>query len=204
MTDVYIAPKHKGGKTAAGNAMHPMNILASFSRKPDGVYFQTQKPKEAIVLFLRAHFATNLPWISMTFLLTIMPLILIDMLSRLNPDFFSPIISRSSLIVVPFYYLMVFTYTFIKLLKWFYNVFIVTTERVVDIDYSDIVISNMAVTHLSHVQDVSYTQSGFIPTYLNYGNLFVQTAGTEENFEAYSIPNPREATDIIEELTESK
>mgnify|MGYP001611990973 FL=1 len=77
----------------------------------------------------------------------------------------------------------------------------VTTERIVDIDYSDIVVHNIAVTSLTHVQDVNYTQSGFIPTFFNYGDLFVQTAGNEKNFEAMSIPKPREATHIIGDLT---
>ena len=76
----------------------------------------------------------------------------------------------------------------------------VTSERIVDIDYSDIVVHNIAVTSLSHVQDVNYTQSGFIPTFFNFGDLFVQTAGNERNFEALSIPKPREATHIIGDL----
>jgi hypothetical protein len=71
----------------------------------------------------------------------------------------------------------------------------------IDIDYSDIVIHNIAVTSLTHAQDVNYTQSGFIPTFFNYGDLFIQTAGDERNFEAVSIPKPREATHIIGDLT---
>ena len=58
----------------------------------------------------------------------------------------------------------------------------------------------MAITKLTHIVDVSYTQSGFAKSLFNYGDVFVQTAGTEKNFEALSVPKPREATHIIGDL----
>jgi hypothetical protein len=58
----------------------------------------------------------------------------------------------------------------------------------------------MAETKLSHIEDVRYTQSGFIPSFLNTGNVYIQTPGTEENFEIRRIPKPREITNIIEDL----
>jgi hypothetical protein len=108
---------------------------------------------------------------------------------------------RFTMVFILFYYLLISSYVFLSFLHWFYNVFIITSERVVDIDYSDVVIHNIAVASLSHVQDVNYSQSGFIPTFFNYGNLFLQTAGEERNFEAFSVPKPREATHIIGDLT---
>lgn len=195
MNDIFVAPKKEGSK------VH-MNFLSTFCQNPEGVHFQTQKPHETIILFLRSHFVTNISWLILTVIFIILPILVIVLLPIFRIDFFSSqILVRFTIIYIIFYYLMVFSYIFISFLHWFYNVFIVTSERVVDIDYSDIVVHNIAVTSLSHVQDVNYTQSGFIPTFFNYGHLFVQTAGNEMNFEAYSIPKPREATHIIGDLT---
>lgn len=195
MADIFVAPKKENTK------IH-MNFLSTFCHNPEGVQFQTQKTNETIILFLRSHFATNISWIILTVILIVLPILAIILLPIFRIDFFSSqIIVRFTIIYIIFYYLMVFSYIFVSFLHWFYNVFIVTSERVVDIDYSDIVVHNIAVTSLSHVQDVNYTQSGFIPTFFNYGDLFVQTAGNEMNFEAYSIPKPREATHIIGDLT---
>jgi membrane protein YdbS with pleckstrin-like domain len=193
MADIFVAPKK--------NEPH-MHTLSSFCKNPLDVHFQTQKPHETIILFLRSHFITNLSWIIFAVVLICLPLIITLFLPLFKIDFLStPAASRFTIVFTLFYYLLIFSYIFVSFLHWFYNVFIVTSERVVDIDYSDIVVHNIAVASLSHVQDVNYTQSGFIPTFFNYGDLFVQTAGEEMNFEAFSIPKPREATHIIGDLT---
>ena len=197
MTDVFVAPKKKTAKEE-----HSMNILSSFCQNPKGVHFQTQKTNETIILFLRSHFITNVSWIIFSLFLLILPIIISVFLPKFGLDFLTtPSANRFITVFTLFYYLMLFSYVFISFLHWFYNVFMVTSERVVDIDYSDIVVHNIAVASLTHVQDVNYTQSGFIPTFFNYGDLFVQTAGNEKNFEALSIPKPREATHIIGDLT---
>ena len=198
MADIFVALKH----SAHLNSPKDMNIFSSFCQNPKGIRFQTQKTHETIILFLRSHFVTNISWIIFTVILIYLPIIITLLLPLFRIDFLSsPTLARFTTIYVLFYYLMVSSYLFISFLHWFYNVFIVTSERIVDIDYSDIVVHNIAVTSLTHVQDVNYTQSGFIPTFFNYGDLFVQTAGNEKNFEALSIPRPREATHIIGDLT---
>jgi membrane protein YdbS with pleckstrin-like domain len=195
MADIFVAPKNKSS----------VNILSTFSQNPKGISFQTQKEKESIILFLRAHFITNLSWIFITLILLVLPMVILAVLSNFGLDFLSTsIASRFTLVFILLYYLLVSSYVFICFLHWFYNVFIVTSERVIDIDYSDIVIHNIAVASLTHVQDVNYTQSGFISTFFDYGHLFIQTAGDERNFEAFSIPKPREASHIIGDLTGKK
>lgn len=203
MTDIFVAPKQNERKIMRdyANESH-MGILSSFCQNPIGIHFQTQKPHESIILFLRSHFITNSSWIIFTVILLTLPIIIIFLLPLFRIDFLSsPLVTRFITIYVLLYYLMVSSYAFINFLHWFYNVFLVSSERVIDIDYSDIVIHNIAVTSLTHIQDVNYHQSGFISTFFNYGNLFVQTAGNEKNFEALSIPKPREATHIIGDLT---
>lgn len=198
MGDIFVAPK-KHIKDPS-DAMD-MSTFSSFCQNPKGVRFQTQKEKEIIILFLRSHLITNISWLIFTVILIIIPLIIILSLPILQIDFLSSAAAaRFTTIYVLFYYLIVFSYVFISFLHWFYNVFIVSSERIVDIDYSDIVIHNIAVTNLNHVEDVNYTQSGFIPSFFNYGDLHVQTAGNEKNFEALSVPKPREATHIIGDL----
>lgn len=199
MNDIFVAPRKESPKE---KSVSDVGFLASFCQYPKGVHFQTQKPHEKIILFLRSHFITNISWIILSLFLSVLPVIILAFLPNFGLDFLSlDTANRFITVFTLFYYMMLFSYVFISFLHWFYNVFIVTSERVVDIDYSDIVVHNIAVTSLTHVQDVNYTQSGFIPTFFNYGDLFVQTAGNEKNFEALSIPKPREATHIIGDLT---
>lgn len=203
MTDIFVAPKQNETKKNKYQAIEShMNPLSSFCQNPIDIHFQTQKPHETIILLLRSHFITNLSWILITIVLTLLPLIILTLLSNFGFNFLSTSpANRFTIVFTLFYYLLVFSYVFVSFLHWFYNVFLVTSERVVDIDYSDVVVHNIAVASLSHIQDVNYTQSGFIATFFNYGDLFVQTAGNERNFEAHSVPKPREATHIIGDLT---
>lgn len=204
MNDIFVAPKHKKKNHSAlsfEDNSKDMNIFSAFSQNPKGVTFQTQKDNEVIILFLRSHSITNISWIAVSLILIIVPIIILTFLPTFGIDFLSSAQTiLFTTIYTLLYYLIVFSYIFISFLHWFYNVFIVTSRRVVDIDYSDIVVHNIAVTNLSHIQDVHYIQSGFIPTFFNYGDIFVQTAGNERNFEALSIPKPREATHIIGDL----
>jgi hypothetical protein len=193
MTDVFVAPKQDKPR---------INILSSFSQNPKGISFEGQKEKETIALFLRSHFIKNLSWILITFVLIFLPIIILTSLSNFGLNFLStPIASRFVTVFSLLYCLLVFSYVFTSFLHWFYNVFIITSQRIVEIDYSDIVIHDTSAASLTHVREVDYAQSGFVPTYFNYGNLFVRTMGDEKNFEVFSIPKPKEAAHVLKNLT---
>jgi|SRR3989338_1326266 len=202
MTDIFIAPKNRGeDRSPVLSYSESARALSVFCKNPKGVSFQTQKHNELIILFLRAHLITNVSWLVLSLILITLPIIALIFLPKLGINFSaSSQTIRFTGVYIFFYCLIVFSYVFINFLHWFYNIFLVTTERIVDVDYSDIVMHNIASTNLNHIEDVNYTQSGFIPTLFNYGNLFVQTAGNERNFEALSISKPREATHIIGNL----
>jgi len=202
MADIFLAPAKIKEKAKRSLEDLHSNIFCSFCRNPKGLSFQTQKDDESIILFLRAaFFPKNISWMITGVILAILPPILAVVLTNTHfAPLNSPVLSRFMIVFVLFYYLIIFSYIFLSFLTWFYNVFIVTSDRIIDIDYSDVVIHDMAETKLSHIEDVRYTQSGFVPSLLNYGNLYIQTAGTEENFEALSVPNPRQITNIIVDL----
>lgn len=177
-----------------GNHNH---MLASFCQNPEGFSFQTQKHNETILLFLRRHFITNLLWIVAAIILSIIPIVFIALNFKF-PLLTTIQIPRQFVIILTlFYYLILFSYIFINFLTWFYNVFLVTNERVIDIDYSNIVIHNVAETRVGQIEDVHYVQSGFVRSLFNFGDVFIQTAGSEKIFEALAVPKPREAANII-------
>lgn len=176
------------------------HMFASFCQHPASFTFQTQKSNEVILLFLRGHFITNLPWILIAIIFSLIPVVFIVLNARFLLLTAIQIPMQFATILILFYYLILLSYVFINFLTWFYNVFLVTNERIVDIDYSSIVIHNVAETKVDRIEDVHYTQSGFIRTLLNFGDVFIQTAGAERVFEALAVPKPREATKIIADL----
>lgn len=177
---------------------HHLHMLASFCQDPVGFTFQTQEADETILLFLRRHFITNIPWIFTTILLALVPFVFGIFFPML--PFFSLIPSRYIFILELFYLLIVFAYAFIGFITWFYNVSIVTQKRIIDIDFSDVVYKNVAETKLDLVQDVDYTQIGVIQSIFNFGDVIVHTAGDNPHFDFLEVPRPADVTRIIENL----
>lgn len=183
---------------------HPVGIFTSFCPNPDGVVFQSQEKDEIILLFLRRHFITNLPWILISSFFIALPLLFILFPSVLYDPFFSSFSHLSILFLIICYYLVVITYIFIKFITWFYNISLVTNKRVVDIDFSNLVYHNVSATKVQQIEDVTYLQVGFIHSLFNYGDMFIQTAGESENFDFLAIPNPAKAEEIILSLIGKK
>lgn len=175
-----------------------IHTLASFCQNPVGIRFNSQGANEQILLLLRAHFITNLPWIVLTLFFALIPpvLTLISPLISSNTPF-STLPPGYITILLSLYYLVVFAYAFVNFLTWFYNVFLVTNERVVDIDFSNIVYHQVAATKIDLVEDVHYDQIGFIPSLFDFGTIFLSTASNEDIFEAINVPHPAQGVQII-------
>lgn len=182
-------------KHELGGGMH---LFTAFHEKPKYIRVINQEKDEEILLFLRKSLFTNVKWVIGSIILLAIPLLLSLFINPFNSPFGFPF--RYILLFVIFYYLMVFTYIHICFITWYFNVSLVTNIRVIDIDFSNLIYKNLAATKLNLVQDVSYQQVGALRTLLDYGDVYVQTAGTMENFEFLAIPQPGKAVHIIEDL----
>ncbi len=79
-----------------------------------------------------------------------------------------------------------------------------TNERIIDTDWYSVVIRKVSSTQIAKIQDVSATQVGVFPGVFDYGNVQIQTAGEEENFEFVSVPHPQLIAKQINELMEKE
>lgn len=173
---------------------HTHNPFAAFYFWPDKVKFETQEHEEKIVLLLRQHVITNIPWVLMTVLLFFAPLLL-DYIPLLS---FLP--EKLQYVAVIFWYLIVTAFALEQSLSWFFNVYIITDERVIDVDFYNLIYKEISDTKLDKIQDVTYTMGGVIRTFFDYGDVMIQTAGTVNNFEFLAVPNPAEVSKILQEL----
>ena len=204
MTDIFIHTQKPTDRPIKPRTIDLPNskpgMFSSFCLKPVGVSFQNQEEEEEILLFLRPHFITNLLWVITSLFLIFIPLAVYYFTSYLNQFILISLPDKYIMLITFFYYLFVLGYILVNFMGWFYNIFIVTQIRVVDIDYSDIVYHNVAMTKLDLAQDVDFTQSGFIRSLFNYGDIILRTAGKSNIFDAFAVPNPAQATKIIEDL----
>jgi len=201
----YVLEKQAGDDNPISIIQPPIDIdnsvhlFSSLCKNPYGISFQSQEKGEKILLFLRRDFVTNAKWILISIVLAILPFLLVLSQQLFGTSFFFlPL--RFYLLFLLFYYLVVVTYLYINFITWYYNVALITDQRVIDVDFSSLVYKDVATTKLSLVQDVSYAQVGVIRTFFDYGNILIQTAGSMDNFIFESAPEPENAVHIIEEL----
>lgn len=130
--------------------------------------------------------------------------------------FFWPIVFSAIFIIAPFFFLvplwqwgkwgvLIF---FVSLgagiflairLSFIYalNVFIITSERIIDIDQSGFFSKTVSETTYDKIQDVSYVIKGIGQTLLRYGNVIIQTAGQQVNLELTSVKHPEKVQQLI-------
>ena len=101
-----------------------------------------------------------------------------------------------------FWYLVTFGFAIVNFLRWYFNIYVVTNERIVDIDFIHLLYKEFSEAQLTNVQDISYKRAGIFASLFNFGNVFVQTAGTFPNFEFLAVPRPSQVITIISELIE--
>jgi len=97
-----------------------------------------------------------------------------------------------------------FTVIFIAVawLDFYFDINIVTNRRVVDVNQNGLFSREISELSLEDVEDVSVHYQGVLPTFFNYGEIIIQTAGTQSNFMFHNIRNPRDVASIIVDLSE--
>ncbi len=158
------------------------------------VRFEDQKDGEIVLLLLRKHWLTNLGWLILGALLFVVPLIFKDFPAL------AILPLKYRLLVFTGWYLLLIAYLFEKFLGWFYNVGIVTNQRVVDIDFYGLLYKEISVAELDKIQDVTQKQVGAIRTVFNFGNIIIQTAAETQTLEFEDIPHPGKVAELLNDL----
>ena len=169
--------------------------------RPGGIRFETQEAKEEIILLLRRHPVTNVGWILVTLLLIIFPVFFFSFI--LSANIVPKNMPLGYFVVLPIlWYLGTLGFAFTNFLFWYFNVYIVTNTRIIDIDWISILYKEFSSTQLSKIQDVTYKQGGILDSFFDFGTVYLQTAGTETNFEFELVPHPQHVVRQIDEILE--
>ncbi len=171
-------------------------MFSSYVEKPENCRFEGQDENEKILLLLRAHPITNIPWIFFATVLFFLPFFLPGLISVTGFDFsFIPESYKVAFLI--FNYLLVLVIVFEGFLYWYFNVYIVTDKNVVDVDFHSILFKNIDVAPLRNIEDTSSSMGGLLHSIFNYGNVFLQTAGATKNIDFHSVPKPHQVADFI-------
>lgn len=99
-----------------------------------------------------------------------------------------------------FFMLAVWIYGFLIWIDYYFDIWIITTERIINIEQKGMFTRSVSELRFSKIQDITTEVVGFIPTIINYGDVKVQTAGEENEFLFRTISDPYHVKNIIMEL----
>lgn len=86
------------------------------------------------------------------------------------------------------------------IVDYYLDTWIVTNQRIVDIEQRGLFRRVVSQHHLTRVQDVTSDVSGIIHTLLNFGDVHIQTAGAQGRFQFTQVPRPNDVKQRIVKL----
>lgn len=111
------------------------------------------------------------------------PLLLILLVLALAQIFDAPILLWSLVVLVPAF---AFQYA-----NWINDIYILTDQRIIDVYRIPLIREDRREALLQNIQNVSVTLPTLISRLLDFGDVFVETAGKTDNFLFKSVPHPR-------------
>ncbi len=159
--------------------------------------FPGQEADEQIFIFTRRHPLAFLPTLVIILLMLVLGLILISFLGLGNI-----LTYNQQLFVGSAYLLFVLLFTLIEFFDFYFDLYIVTDRRVVDIDQQKLFSRSISELILDDIQDVDALTRGILATFFDFGTVMIQTAGAKPNFEFQQIPHPKEVAAMILDLSD--
>jgi len=173
------------------------NPFAMFAPLPVGVSFDEQDEGENIVLLLRAHIVTLVPALLEFIVLLVLPLVAILVARAIGFNLASLLAASQIGILLLCWYVFLVGLVFYRFIFWYFNVYLLTNERVIDFDFRGILHKETSYANLSQIQDVSPRIIGFFGTFFHFGNVFIQTAGEKPEFEFINVARPDDVARAI-------
>lgn len=97
------------------------------------------------------------------------------------------------------FFLFLWMYAFLIWIDYYFDVWIITNERVINIEQKGLFVRSVSELKFSRIQDVTSEVRGMIPTILNFGDVKVQTASEEDFFLFRQVPDPYHVKDVLME-----
>ena len=161
--------------------------------------FPGQQPDEKIVVVLHRHWFVFIKNFARILLMAIFPLVVAGIVTTFTSIDFSVGSFAYTLLVMGsslyLFFLLLLLYD--RWLDYALDVFIVSDKRVVDIEQSGLFHRTVSEQRLYRVQDVTFEVKGVIRTFLQFGDVYIQTAAERERFVFEDVPHPDRITEVI-------
>lgn len=163
-------------------------------------HFQGQHENESVLRIIHRHWFNIVIHLGMVLLLSLfligsisfLPALFPEALTKENTPFF--LFAQNTIL------LFIWLYSFLVWIDYYFDVWIITNERIVNIEQKGLFTRRISELRFSRIQDVTSSVNGLIPTILNFGDVYVQTAAEEERFIFRQVADPFAVKDAVMRL----
>lgn len=163
---------------------------------PGKIKFASQEKDEEVLLLIRRHPITNLPW-ALAFVLMIFALP-----AARHFQWLAPLPSNFQMVVAFAWLALALAIFWGGFLSWFFNVNIVSNKRVIDIDFYNLIYREVTDAEVEKIQDVTHKMGGIFGLIFNYGDVVIQTAGAKPEIEFLKVPRPAQIAAVLRQIRE--
>jgi len=171
------------------------NPFSAFAVQPVGAHFASQHTNEKILMVLRQHPIVNVRWMLIALVMILVPFTVLPLV-----PIFSVIPGQYQFFGFIGWYLLTLAFIIESFLHWYFNLYIITDERIVDIDFYSLIYRSISSAKVENIEDTTATTKGVLGAVFNYGDVTIQTAAEKREFEFASVPQPATVTKFINEL----
>ena len=162
-------------------------------------------PGEQIIKIIRRDGFILAGKILLTLVLLGLPALVGELMLNLFPNLMEGEISYPLIVLASSgYVLFVWLFLFFSFIDYYLDVWIITSERIIDVRQEGFFSRTVSELKLFQIQDVTSELKGIFQFIFRFGNVHVQTAGEVQRFVFKQIPRPEETRDIIIKLVEEK
>lgn len=149
------------------------------------------KPEEKIITAAHRHWWVAAKKFTQIIFLLILPIIVLAFLGFLSEE------TTNFVIYFTIIYVLIILFAAFRLwIDYWLDVWIITSERIIDIEQTGLFRHEISEILFSRVQDITVKVPGFLASVLNFGTIVIQTAG-EQSFFIHDIPKVHKVKEAI-------
>ena len=176
---------------------HEIRPGVGLQLEPKGVKFADKDKDEEALVVLRRHPVTNAPWIILTIIM------FFTLFFNFHFNWLGSLPVSLRLTINYAWLVLTLLVAWSGLLSWYFNVSVISDKRIIDVDFHDLIYREVSDANLEKIEDVTHNMGGLLGIIFNFGDIYVQTAGTKPQIEFLKVPHPAQVASILRKLREA-
>lgn len=168
-------------------------LLNALIPKPQEFRFADQAQNETVHLVARAHPITQIGWITSILFFVFLPIVAAPFVPSTWPQ-------DGVFLFVLLWYATIFSVSLTSYYIWYFNIGIVTSNQIIDVDTGSVLYSDSSSTFIKDIEEIQQSTQGVLSALFDYGDILIQTAGEKPNIEFASVPRPSYIVRTINEI----